>query len=129
MMSTPNDEASDHDSVDFKKVWVPSPHPSVISLSKSIHSSIHQNNESNLSILSYSYPSSNHSDRKSLIEEDYDEVEDNSDLVDILKNDEEEDFVYEFPLDHLEMIKVLGKGCMGKVNRSYSFLLSFFLIP
>lgn len=121
MMSTPNDDASDHDSsVDFKKVWVPSPHPSVVSLSKSsILSSLNNgNNESNLSLLSYSYPSSRHSDHKEDIEEDYedeDHDEDGSDLVHILRKDEEEDFAYEFPLDHLEMIKVLGKGCMGKV--------------
>lgn len=134
MMSTPNDdEASDHDScVDLKKVWVPSPHPSVVSLSKSsIHSSLsHENNESNLSLLSYSYPSSRSSDHKEEIEEDYDEEdhdEEGSDLVHILRKDEEEEFAYEFPLDHLEMIKVLGKGCMGKVNTM--FALSYHFSP
>ncbi|KAI7889132.1 kinase-like domain-containing protein, partial [Mucor mucedo] len=57
--STPNDNVIDS-SIEIGKVWVPSPHPSVIN---------------------------------------------NTDI---------DGFEYEFPLENLEMVKVLGKGCMGK---------------
>lgn len=132
MVPTPNDDTSDHNTSsisNIEKVWVPSPHPSVVSLhstttttsarsnsnscNKSIISQHSQHNDSNLSIQSYSY---RHSGQHSPIN-DGDEYEDDDDLIHIMaKNDEDVDnFVYEFPLDHLEMIKVLGKGCMGKV--------------
>ncbi|KAI9263937.1 kinase-like domain-containing protein [Helicostylum pulchrum] len=36
------------------------------------------------------------------------------DLIDMIKKEAQIPLAYQFPLDHLEMIKVLGKGCMGK---------------
>lgn len=81
--------------IDIGKVWVPSPHPSIISLPNSIKS--------------------NHDDQEY---DDQDEDE-NDDLLDIISRNTNPDNCNQdasFPLDHLEMIKVLGKGCMGKVS-------------
>lgn len=122
-----NDDTSNHNTTDNEKVWVPSPHPSIVSLPLSVRNkssisqmSCHSNgNGSNLSIQSYGYQHSlnndnnNNDDDEMNDEVDEDEDEDD-DLIHIMAKSEEE--IYEFPLDHLEMIKVLGKGCMGKVN-------------
>ncbi|KAI8640665.1 kinase-like domain-containing protein [Parasitella parasitica] len=78
--------------IDVGKVWVPSPHPSVISLPNSINT--------------------NHDD------EQQDDDDDDDNLFDMLSKSTDHYPHYHqdtFPLDHLEMIKVLGKGCMGKV--------------
>lgn len=82
--------------IDVGKVWVPSPHPSIISLPNSIRT--------------------NSRDEKAQQEEQ----EEEDDLIDILsrRSVRSQQHYYQdaFPLDHLEMIKVLGKGCMGKVS-------------
>jgi hypothetical protein len=136
---TPNDDISDHNStndvdsrsIDIGTVWVPSPHPSIVSLplsrrtskSHSIHSSISKishhsySNSNNNSI--HRYSNSHHSySHHSLIDDI--EYEEDDDLIHIMaRNDgkqQQENFEYDFPLDHLEMVKVLGKGCMGKVK-------------
>ncbi|KAG1081552.1 hypothetical protein G6F42_022905 [Rhizopus arrhizus] len=80
--------------IDVGKAWVPSPHPSIISLPNSIKTS--------------------HQDEA----EEEEEEEDEDDLIDILSRHSgsaQQHYQDTFPLDHLEMIKVLGKGCMGKV--------------
>lgn len=82
--------------IDVGKAWVPSPHPSIISLPNSIRTS-HQD------------------------ESEEEEEEDEDDLIDILSrhsDSAQQHYQDTFPLDHLEMIKVLGKGCMGKVSRN-----------
>lgn len=79
--------------IDVGKVWVPSPHPSIISLPNSIKTN----------------------SREDEAEEDED---DNDSLIDRLSRHSarsQQHYQDTFPLDHLEMIKVLGKGCMGKV--------------
>lgn len=80
--------------IDVGKVWVPSPHPSIISLPNSIKTN----------------------SREDEAEEDED---DNDSLIDRLSRHSarsQQHYQDTFPLDHLEMIKVLGKGCMGKVS-------------
>jgi hypothetical protein len=81
-----NDRESIVDSrIDVGKVaWVPSPHPSEVSLCASLNQ-----NET--------------------------EEEDDDDLIHMIAQNQFNK-EYEFPLDHLEMLKVLGKGCMGKVD-------------
>ena len=119
-LSAPNDDTittnDQRNNVQLEKVWVPSPHPSVISLAStssqpqqplsSIHSLTSHGNESELSLVNYSYPSSI---QHSALNDD-----DEDDLVHVMTG--ELNSIYEFPLDNLEMIKVLGKGCMGKVS-------------
>ncbi|CEP18852.1 hypothetical protein [Parasitella parasitica] len=80
--------------IDIGKVWVPSPHPSNISLSNSINTNL---------------------DEEQQVEQAEDE---DDDLFEMLSKSTNHYCHYHqdhFPLDHLEMIKVLGKGCMGKV--------------
>lgn len=170
--STPNDNVIDS-SIEIGKVWVPSPHPSVISLSNSVHSrrsshrssisrhssisrrnsmSRQQNSSRSISIvrrtsfgrrssisrnrhLSHCSNPSHHSNDshhsnvsghlnnlESYVQEE--EESDEEDLMNILpkENVDINGFEYESPLENLEMIKVLGKGCMGKV----SFQIKFF---
>jgi hypothetical protein len=103
--------------------WVPSPHPSIVNLPLSS-----RRNSSN---------SSSHHNYYSEEEEQEQEDEDDQDIINIMtENDNinggQEDNIdyYEFPLDNLEMIKVLGKGCMGKVNKKkYHISLSPLTYP
>ncbi|KAG2235807.1 hypothetical protein INT48_003919 [Thamnidium elegans] len=102
------------------KVWVPSPDVSVVSLPisnrhlsraisqisrQSSHLSIHSSHLSSHQVISR--PTSVYSNNQS--------EESEEDLIDLIKKEHHEPVAYQFPLDHLEMIKVLGKGCMGKV--------------
>ncbi|OBZ89435.1 Serine/threonine-protein kinase gad8 [Choanephora cucurbitarum] len=91
-----------HSTVDnaseIARKWVLSPHPSSISVSNysSRHNSILKNT------LSMDYDDTRHLD------------EDEDDLIHLIKPPSEVRFQCD-PLDNLEMLKVLGKGCMGKV--------------
>ncbi|KAI8331298.1 kinase-like domain-containing protein [Blakeslea trispora] len=91
-------------SSDIGKKWVPSPHPSIMNVSaySSRHNSILKNTDSIV------YDDTKHLDQ----EDDNDEEED--DLMELINHPSEARFRCD-PLDNLEMLKVLGKGCMGKV--------------
>lgn len=120
--------------IDVGKVWVPSTHPSIRSLPLSRHSSKRSSQHSITSSISkisrhgnsiHSYNNTQHNCHIDDIEDDEDD-----DLIHIMaKNDngvlQQQQSEYDFPLDHLEMVKVLGKGCMGKVCSFFSL----FYIP
>jgi hypothetical protein len=97
-----NDNAESIDSnPDVAKMWVPNPMHSVVSFS--------------------TRNSQQHQEEEEEEQEEDDEMEqDDIDIVDSVSNHNSD-----FPLDHLEMIKVLGKGCMGKVRLNYITLASF----
>jgi hypothetical protein len=73
-------------------VWVPSPQLSMTSLPSSLHTKQQQQQQE---------------------DEDFDD----EDFFNIHRPQDSTDEIPYFPLDNLEMLKVLGKGCMGKVSR------------
>lgn len=140
-------------SIDIGKVWVPSPHPSVISLSSSridrssshrsrvsrrssISRHSHVSRRSSISRHTTSRPNSIHR-RSSLgrkssishhspphsIESSIKSEDGDDDLMNMLPKEQDvNEFEYDFPLENLEMIKVLGKGCMGKVSTLFKLI-------
>lgn len=118
------------------KVWVPSPHPSIVSLPISRHSSFSTTSSSRSDRRSLKHSSlrsrRNSSIHKNLSihhDNDHDDDDDDDDEVDeLMKLVTTQAPQHEFPLDNLEMLKVLGKGCMGKVNTSAELFLFLFLL-
>lgn len=80
-----------------KLVWIPSAHPSEVSLP-------------------LNQPQQEFSD------------DDNDDLIHMVPQSQF-NTEYEFPLDHLEMVKVLGKGCMGKVVKCVKRMIGWYTDP
>ncbi|GAA5812295.1 hypothetical protein MFLAVUS_005746 [Mucor flavus] len=101
--------------------WVPSPNLSVVSLpisNRHISRAISQlsRQSSHLSINSSHLSSHHHHiSRPTSVYSNNQSGESEHDLVNMMKKEPQGPLAYQFPLDHLEMIKVLGKGCMGKV--------------
>lgn len=83
---------------DNAALWVPSPQLSMTSLPISSH------------------PHDEHEMEQDMEEEE--ELDDDEEFFNITRSQNSNVTPY-FPLDHLEMIKVLGKGCMGKVTSNY----------
>lgn len=105
--------------------WVPSPNLSVVSLpisNRHISRAISQlsRQSSHLSINSSHLSSHHHHiSRPTSVYSNNQSGESEHDLVNMMKKEPQGPLAYQFPLDHLEMIKVLGKGCMGKVKKIF----------